>query len=66
MQVPLTKNLEYSTWNPESTAWVKPRGGDNFFPCRFCQGLKKKIIAQDVENLHVDQNRKKMTLVFHH
>ena len=27
---------------------------------------KKNIIVQDVENLHVDQNRKKMTLVFHH
>ena len=67
MQVPLTKNLEYSTWNPESTEWVKPPwgGGDNFFPCRFCQGLKKKnIIAQDVENLHVDQNRKKNDTCF--
>ena len=82
MQVPLTKNLEDSTWNLESTAWNPESktwilyslkwgetpvggGGSNFFPCRFCQGLKKKnIIVQDVENLHVDQNRKKNDTCF--
>ena len=52
IQVPLTNNLEYSNWNPESTAWnpesktildslkwgETPVEGVIFFYVAFCQG----------------------------
>ena len=55
--VPGIRNPRRGIQNPRHS-----RGGGNFLS----RTEKKTIIVQDVENLHVDQNRKKVTLVFHH
>ena len=80
IQVPLTKNLEYSTWNSESTTW-NPESktildsltwgetlaeGVIFFPCHFCQGLKKKkhYSSRCIELTCRSKQEKKLHLFF--